>query len=300
MHRYLALSRTSHGVLDIAAPAFVALLWIGTFPPIPTIALALFTAFAAYTSVYALNDLMGMEHDREKFNGAGIKTGYSVEASHARYPLAQRILSPHEARIWTAAWFAAALIGSLLLNPVVVVILLIAAALEVLYCRLLKVTFWRMLVSGAVKTSGPIAAVFVVDPAPSWQSLLLIVAWLFLWEIGGQNVPADWNDTDEDRRVQAKTIPVQLGFKAAGRVVLAALVGCVVLSALLPRISPAELGWLFIVGTLLLGITLLLRPAYALFRSGDGRLAARLFDHASYYPLSMLALILFFLIRRWV
>jgi 4-hydroxybenzoate polyprenyltransferase len=295
LNRYLALSRTSHGILDIAAPAFTALLWLGEFPALPIIGLSLLTAFAAYTSVYALNDLVGARHDREKFAGAGIKAGYSVEASAERYPLAQRLLSARAAGIWMAAWFGLALIGSYLLNPVVVAILLAAAALEVLYCRLLKVTFWRMVISGLVKTSGPIAAVYVVDHAPAFTSLLLLFGWLFFWEIGGQNIPADWNDTEEDRRVQAKTLPVHFGFETAGRVALGALMVSVGLSGYLPRISPAELGWPFAGFTLLLGYVLLLRPGYRLFRLMQGRLAARLFDSASYYPLAMLALILGFL-----
>ena len=33
MSRFFALSRTTHGLLDIAAPAFCALLWLGGFPP---------------------------------------------------------------------------------------------------------------------------------------------------------------------------------------------------------------------------------------------------------------------------
>jgi 4-hydroxybenzoate polyprenyltransferase len=298
LNRYLALSRTAHGILDIASPAFAALLWLGEFPPLPIIALSLFTAFAAYTSVYALNDLIGMQHDRDKFAGAGINAGYSVEASAQRYPLAQRVLSVRSAGIWMAAWFMAALVGSYLLNPVIVLILLLAAGLEILYCKLLKVTFWRMLVSGLVKTSGPISAVFVVDRAPDFLPLLLIFAWLFFWEIGGQNIPADWNDTDEDRRVHAKTIPVQFGFRTAGRVVVSALTASVLLSTFLPTISPADLGWPYSAATALLGIILLLRPAFPLLRSKEGRQAARLFDSASYYPLAMLALISIFLAAR--
>jgi 4-hydroxybenzoate polyprenyltransferase len=270
-------------------------LWLGEFPPLPIIGLGLITAFAAYTSVYALNDLVGMQHDRQKFAGAGLNAGYSVEAAAERYPLAQRVLSVRSAAIWMATWYILALIGSYILNPVVVPILLAAGALEALYCRLLKVTFWRMLVSGLVKTSGPIAAIYVVDRAPDLTSLLLIFGWLFFWEIGGQNIPADWNDTEEDRRLQAKTIPVQFGFETAGRVVLGALVVSVGLSAFLPQISPAGLGWSFAGCTLFLGYMLLLRPGHRLFRRMQGRLAARLFDNASYYPLSMLALVLSFL-----
>src|SRR5512135_59019 len=106
MKRFFALSRTTHGVLDIAAPAFCALLWLGGFPEFPTIALSLFTAFAAYTAVYALNDLVGVAFDREKFAGSGINAGYSVEASAERYPLAQNLLSMRSGVLWAGAWFA--------------------------------------------------------------------------------------------------------------------------------------------------------------------------------------------------
>src|SRR5512135_484021 len=137
MKSFLALSRTSHGVLDIAAPAFCALLTVGSFPPLPTILLALFTAFAAYTAIYALNDLVGIGFDREKFAGSGINAGYSVEASAERYPLAQSILSIRSGMLWMGAWFMLALIGSYLLNPIIVLLLFAAAMLEIAYCLLL-------------------------------------------------------------------------------------------------------------------------------------------------------------------
>ncbi len=291
MKRFFALSRTSHGVLDVAAPAFCALLWLGDFPRIPTIVVSLFTAFAAYTAIYALNDLVGMHFDRQKFAGQGINPGYSVEASAERYPLAQSILSVRSGVLWMGAWLAVALLGSYLLNPVIVFILLAAAALEVAYCLLFKVTYLRTLVSGLVKTSGPIAAVFVLNPRPAPEFLLLMFAWLFFWEIGGQNIPADWNDTIEDRRVEAKTIPICFGFEKAGVFVILALVLSVIASGFLPLISPAPLGPAYVLASLLLGYFLLLRPGFQLYRSSEGRLAARLFDRASYYPLAHFALI---------
>lgn len=296
MKRFLALSRTSHGVLDIAAPAFCALLAVGTFPRLSTILLSLFTAFAAYTSIYALNDLVGIRFDREKFAGSGINPGYSVEASAQRYPLAQSLLSMGSGLLWMGSWFLLALIGSYFLNPVIVFILLAAAILEVIYCMLLKVTYLRTLVSGLVKTSGPISAVLALDPTPSASLLLLLFLWLFLWEIGGQNIPADWNDTVEDRRVNAKTIPIRFGFRKAGLIVLTALILTVLTSGFVPLISPARLGLLYVLASFIVGYYLLLEPGFQLYKSSDGGLAARLFDRASYYPLAQLALISGFLI----
>lgn len=296
MKRFWALSRTTHGVLDLATPGFVALLWLGAFPPIWTIALSLFTAFAAYTAIYALNDLVGVAVDREKFAG-GINEGYSVEASGLRHPLAQNAISSRGGWLWFAGWFIAALISSYLLNPFIVGILIAATILEVIYCLLLKVTYLRTFVSGLVKSSGPIAAIYVVDPNPALPSVLLVLAWVFCWEIGGQNVPADWNDTEEDRRVNAKTIPLQLGTQTAGIIVLLTLGLTVAFSLLLPRVSPLPLGWLYITLSALAGILLLIKPGYELYRrQNEGRLAAKLFDSASYYPMAKLALITAFVL----
>jgi 4-hydroxybenzoate polyprenyltransferase len=296
---YFALSRTSHGILDIAAPAFCALLWLGGFPPIPKIVLALATAFAAYTAIYALNDLVGMRFDKEKFAGSGINDGYSVEASAQRYPLAQSLLSMRSGLLWMLAWFALALVGCWLLNPATALILVAAALLEIAYCVLFKVTYLRTIVSGMVKTCGPMAAIFAVDPNPSPRLLLVVFAWLFFWEIGGQNIPADWNDTAEDRRVQAKTVVLTFGFEKAGLLVMIALVLSVLVSGLLPLVSPARLGLLYVIVSVLLGYFMLLRPGFRLYRAAsEGRLAARLFDRASYYPLAQFALIASFLLAQ--
>ncbi len=297
MKRFFALSRTTHGILDIAAPGFCALLCLGNFPPWQVILISLFTAFAAYTATYALNDLVGIAVDRAKFVG-GINAGYSVEASDMRYPLAQNVLSNRDGCLWFTGWFALALIGSYLLNPVIVIILVVAALLEVVYCLLFNITYLRTLVSGLVKSCGPIAAVFVVNPNPSPYLLLLIFAWVFFWEIGGQNVPADWNDTIEDKRVNAKTIPIHFGTKRAGLIVVIALGLTVIIGMLLPVISPLDLGWPYLLASAIVGFILLLKPGYQLYQLQEGYRAAKLFDNASYYPLAQLAIIFIFVIVK--
>lgn len=291
MKRFFALSRTTHGVLDLAMPGFVALLWLGAFPPFWTIVLSLFTAFAAYTAIYALNDLVGIAVDKEKFAG-GINAGYSVEASDLRYPLAQNALSVRHGALWFAGWFIVAMIGAYILNPFIVVILLLAAILEVVYVLLLKVTYLRTFVSGLVKSSGPIAAIFVVDPNPDLSKVLLVLIWIFVWEIGGQNIPADWNDTEEDRRVHAKTIPLQFGTQAAGIIVLLALALTVTFSLILPRVSPLTLGLPYLLASALAGLILLIKPGFDLYsQQSESRAAAMLFDRASFYPMAQLAII---------
>lgn len=296
MRRFLALSRSTHGILDVALPGFAALLWLGNVPAWPVLLLSVFTAVAGYTAIYALNDLVGIKADQEKFAVAGINPGYAVEASALRYPLAQKLLSLRSGLAWFAFWYAWTLIGAWLINPPIVLVVLVAAILEIAYCLLLKVTYWRTLISGLVKSCGPVAAVFVVQPTPSLPLLGLMVAWIMLWEIGGQNIPADWNDIEEDRRIGARTIPLVLGPRRAGWLVVITLILAVITSLLLPLMSPLHLGPVYLAFSALAGLLLLVWPGIRLLRTGASWQAARLFDRASHYPLVQLALIATFVL----
>ncbi len=65
---FIALSRTPHAVLDLAAPTLSAVLWLGAFPSAETAGLGLLTAFSGYNAVYALNDIKDYRVDREKLS----------------------------------------------------------------------------------------------------------------------------------------------------------------------------------------------------------------------------------------
>ncbi|EKE10111.1 MAG: hypothetical protein ACD_16C00079G0016 [uncultured bacterium] len=291
MRRFFALSRTPHGILDIATPAFCALLWLGAFPPHEVILLALATAFSGYTAIYALNDLVGFQEDKKKFSEASSYSGFSVDASVFHHPIAQGLLNYRSGIYWATFWFSLALLGAYFLNPVIILILLVGAILEIIYCRLLKVTYLRTLISGVVKTCGPIAAIFVVTPSPSVFSLLLIFSWVFLWEIGGQNIPADMNDEKEDKRIHAQTIPVRFGANIAAFIILITLLLTTLISCFLPLISPLQLGIPYVLLSLAAGYYFLLEPAFQLYKTKKSIFASKLFDRASYYPLALLILI---------
>ena len=70
-------------------------------------ALGLVTVFAAYTAVYALNDVVDYRVDQERLKaaGPGPKAGY-LDAIFMRHPLAQGQVSFGEGVQWTAAWAA--------------------------------------------------------------------------------------------------------------------------------------------------------------------------------------------------
>jgi 4-hydroxybenzoate polyprenyltransferase len=290
---FLALSRTPHGLLDMCTPAFGALLWLGHFPSIGVIIIGLLTTFAGYTSVYALNDVVDYKVDKEKAATVGLPNSDSdLDGVLVRHPMARGLLSLKEGLLWALAWALLALIGAFILNPVCVLIFVGGCVLEVIYCLLWRVSPFRAFVSGAVKTSGAIAAIFAVDPNPSGAYLVCLFLMLFLWEIGGQNIPNDWSDAAEDQQMDAKTIPIRWGPAVANGIILATLILTLGLSALVFNFARIADGIVFIILSLAAGSYLLLLPALTLSRTRERSDAMALFNKASYYPLVLLVIVL--------
>ena len=177
---FFALSRTPHGLLDMATPALAALLWLGSFPPLRIVVLGLITAVAGYTAVYALNDLVDYHIDAKRIADRLLPDIQNdLDSIFIRHPLAYGLLSFPKGLLWTVAWASVALVGSYLLNPVCTGIFLGSILLEAIYCLMWKSSWLKVFISGAVKTSGAMAAVFAVDPQPALPSLILLFLWLF-------------------------------------------------------------------------------------------------------------------------
>jgi 4-hydroxybenzoate polyprenyltransferase len=296
---FLALSRTPHGLLDVCTPVLAALLWLGRPPDLRTSVLGIIAALAGYTAVYALNDLVDYRTDREKIRQGNMEqeTGY-LDGSTIRHPLARGYLSFPEAAAWTGGWGALSLVTAYLLNPVCAYILLIGCLLEAVYCLLLRVSPLRSLVSGVVKTLGGLAAVFAVDASPEPGLLLLIFFWLFFWEIGGQNIPADWHDIREDKVMRAKTIPVSLGPGPASIIAFVTLSTSLVMQGVLLRLTPLQPSFPFYAAAIGAGIYLLILPVIRLLRTRERDAASALFNRSSWYPCSLLFIMLAALLYR--
>ena len=289
---FLALSRTPHGLLDLCTPLLAALLWLGRPPSTMITIMGIIAAFAGYTAVYALNDIVDYKTDRQKIIQVGSRhQGNYLDAAFVRHPLAQGLLSLPEAITWAGGWALISLIMAYLLNPVCAFILLFGCLLEIIYCQLLQVSQLRTLVSGIVKTLGGIAAVYAVDPNPAPANLLPLFLWLFLWEIGGQNVPADWHDIKEDTALGAKTIPVYYGPRGASIIVLTTLCLSLAVGSWFMWQTALKSSPLLILAALGTGIYLLLLPGWRLFITRNRDEATSLFNLASYYPFSQLLII---------
>ncbi|HEX5682184.1 MAG TPA: UbiA family prenyltransferase [Desulfobacterales bacterium] len=293
LKHFWALSRTPHGLLDMCTPAFAALVWIGGFPPVDIVLIGLLTTFAGYTAVYALNDLVDYRVDREKAAQGGLgRVSHDLDGVIARHPMATGLVSFKEGMAWAGFWCVIALIGAYLLNPVCVAIFLGGCILESLYCRLWRVSPFRALVSGAVKTSGALAAVFAVDPSPSAFFLAALFLMLFFWEIGGQNIPNDLTDIEEDRRLGARTIPVQFGVGRAGGIAALSIAAAVVSTAAVFLLSPLPHAPLAALAALAAGCSLLVQPGLVMVKRNDQPSAMALFNRASYYPAALLGVVL--------
>ena len=292
---FLALSRTPHVLVDIAMPAVAALLYLGAFPPMKVILLGLVAAFAGYTAVYALNDLVDHEIDREKlaysgFDDSGKAEGY-LDSLLTRHPVALGLLGYKAGLIWAVGWAMVSFVAAYMLNPVCAFILCLGAALEFVYCVTVRMSQLRILVSGTVKTMGAMAAVFAVDPHPSPVLTLLLFTWIFFWEIGGQKLPADWHDIEEDRQVGAKTIPAWLGKKITGAIILIALAVTVAINAILLAVSPAGSPLWWFVPAAGIWLFLLLSPALRLNITLDQNDVSVFFTRSSWYPMAMLIIV---------
>ncbi|MBT8358754.1 MAG: UbiA family prenyltransferase [Desulfobacterales bacterium] len=294
---FLALSRTQHGVLDMMSPVFAVLVYMGRIPDLAVILIGIMTVFSGYTCVYALNDIVGLKNDKKNIDIETKPTGSSdLDAVFIRHPLAQGNLGLLSASIWAAFWGITALVGAYYLNPVCVLIFVSAAVLEVLYCFLLKITFLRIIVTGFVKSAGPIAAVFAVDPAPEPLLPMLIFVFHFLWEGGGQNIPNDYMDMENDKRLGAKTLPLKFGRNITSWLITGLLMGSLCTMVIIFYFSPIDFN-IISYGVLIFGsFFLLIFPSLLLNYTKKNEEAMILFNKASYYPLFLSILITIHLI----
>ncbi len=292
---FWALSRTPHGLLDMCTAALASLLWLGHFPSFKIIGLGVITVFAGYTAVYALNDVVGYRLDKKKLQGGNLR-GFDdcedLDAKLVRHPIALGLLSFKEGLIWSIAWALLALAGAYLLNPVCVLIFVGGCILETIYCLMWNISPSRTLISGVVKTAGPIAAVFAVDPNPSASYLIILFCMIFFWEIGGQNVPNDWSDIQEDIRFQAQTVPIRLGLEKANVIIFGSNILTIIFSGILLILANIMFEFFFILAFALVAFYFVLLPTIKLYQAEENSLAMILFNKASYYPPALLVIVL--------
>ncbi len=290
---FLGLSRTPHGMLDLATPAMAALLWLGHFPPFSVAVVGLLTAFAGYTAVYALNDLVDYKVDRERLSlRQDTPERNHVDEIMTRHPLAKGVLPYGKGLLWFLFWSVVAVAGAWWLNPVCAAIYLVSATMEAVYCKMLRMTHLKVIPSAIVKASGGIAGVYAVDPSPSLGFVALLFLWLAVWEVGGQNIANDIVDMQEDQLVRARTVATIKGIPESTFFLLAAVSMAVFGGIAIYWCAGEGVGWIYPLGAAVLGWVLLMKPAHAIYRDPGPKTAAGLFNRASYMPVCWLGLVL--------
>jgi 4-hydroxybenzoate polyprenyltransferase len=291
---FFGLSRMTHSVLDVAHPALGAVLVLGGAPRPLTIALGLLAAFAGYTAVFALNDLLDRKVDREKIEKCReTRACFDLDSVGRRHPLAQGSLSFTASLAWVVSWGLLSLVIAYFLNPLCPVFMIGAVGLETLYCRLLRVTHWKAVLSGLMVAVGGCAGIYAVNPSPPAAPLVLFLLWAFAWEVGCRNIPNDWTDLDEDTSLGIRTFPVRYGRGISSRVSFALVCCTAALSLLFPLVVTMRYSLIYEVGALAAGLFLLLAPGVRWLRAQTPESAFALFNRACFYPLTVFVIAAF-------
>jgi 4-hydroxybenzoate polyprenyltransferase len=282
----LGFSRVVQAMLSVAQPFFAAIVAMHGFPSADRLLLGLSAAGAGFLAVFALNDLMDVEVDRARFSHLREYESFDIDSVLSRHPLAQRQISRSVGLAWIGGLAAYALTAAYLLNPAAAVLFIAAALLELLYCKLARVSAVRFLVNGLMVGVGSLAGWLAMTGEVRPGEMIVLFLWMFAWEIGGRNIVNDFADLEEDVRLGIKTVPVVFGPRIAAQLVLGFLLTANVAALALQLLSGLSLAYL--AGAAGAGLYLLLWPGIRLLQSPLPQNAMALFNRASLYPPAML------------
>lgn len=286
--KFIGLSRMTHSVLDVAHPAAGAILVLGAAPRLSTAILGLVSAFAGFTAVFALNDVIDAKVDAEKMaKYRKDSEAFDLDSVGTRHPIATGTLSLRAAIGWVAFWGILSLTTAFLLKPLCALLLIAAIGLETLYCKLLRVTHWKGLLSGIMVSVGGLAGVFAVSSAPAPLAVVLFALWAATWEIGGRNIPNDWSDIEEDVNLGVRTLPIRFGRAASTRLSVSIAAVTVLCGLAFPLVAPVGHPLVYLALAVLSGLFLLALPGLRWLREQSTESAMAYFNKACFYPLAV-------------
>ncbi|MDP2660834.1 MAG: UbiA family prenyltransferase, partial [Dehalococcoidia bacterium] len=208
---FLGFSRALQATLSIAQPAFAAIIALGALPPVDRMVIGFLAAFAGFFAVFALNDLLDVDLDRARFDHLRGFQGFDIDSAMSRHPLAQGQLGMHSGLAWVAGLALLGFAGAYVLSPMAAILFIIAALLEVVYCRLARITPLKFLVTGIMVGCGALAGWTAVTGETRASEMTVLFIWMFAWEIGGRNLVNDFADVEEDVRLGIKSVAVIYG-----------------------------------------------------------------------------------------
>jgi 4-hydroxybenzoate polyprenyltransferase len=284
----LGMSRALVAIFVVAHAGLAAILATGTLPGIQVIALGVFACLFGTGALIGLNDLLDIDLDRRRMAASGPE-GLDIGSMFIHHPVAKGIISLTAGIAWVVFLSSVSLALIFALKPTLWPIFFAIAACVCFYSVIGRYTYWKFLAVAMAVTLGALAGWLVVAPANA-TTFLLFGLWTYLWEIGGRNVPNDFNDAEEDAALGVKTIPVVLGWAFAGKAVFLSLAASVAISV--PLMIMSGVPWAFIVAALAVAVYLLLAPGYALMKDPRPEVSRRLYNKSAVYPLVLLVLLL--------
>lgn len=273
-----ALSHGPRAILSVAQPALGALLAAGGFPSVRIIALGSIAAVAGMLSVYATNDLLDAEVDRQasRLSPPSSRGSDGCLQDPHHHPLAHGLVSSGLATAWIAGSGLAALISAWALRPGCALIFLACIALEVFYCSLKHRTWLKTIPAGVMVGMGGVAGWYAVGALDYGTAAFFVL--LVMWEIFGRNLSNDLADLAIDSPLGIQTLATTYGPRSSAR---ACFVGAL---AILPvaavQAAPLPARALLVAAA----VWFLTRPALALLRHPDPGSAQWYFDQATLFP----------------
>jgi 4-hydroxybenzoate polyprenyltransferase len=284
----LGMSRALVAVFVVAHAGLAAILATGQLPPVQTIVLGVFACFFGTGALIGLNDLLDIDLDRRRM-AAEKPDRLDLGSMFIHHPVAKGVISLAAGVAWVVFLSALSLALIVALRPDLWPLFFAIAACVALYSIVGRYTYWKFLAVAMAVTLGALAGWLVVAP-PNFTTFLLFGLWTYLWEIGGRNVPNDFNDVEEDAALGVKTIPVVLGWAFAGKIVFFSLTASVAVS--IPLMVLAGLPWPFVLAALGVAAYLLLLPGYALMKEPRPEISRGLYNKSAVYPLVLLLLLM--------
>ncbi len=272
-----ALSHGPRALLSVAQPALGAFLAAGGFPGVEIIALGSVAAVAGMLSVYATNDLLDAEVDRQASRlSPPTSRGSDGCPQDLYHPLAHGLVSSGLATTWIVGLGLTSLICAWALRPGCALIFLACISLEVLYCSLKHRTWLKTIPAGVMVGMGGVAGWYAVGALDYGTATFFVL--LVMWEIFGRNLSNDLADLAIDAPLGIQTLATTHGPRSSARACFVGALAILPLAALQPAPLPARA--LLVVAA----VWFLARPALALVRHPDPQSAQRYFDQATLFP----------------
>lgn len=281
----LGMSRALVAVFVVAYAGLASIFALGHLPDMRTMVIGIFACLFGTGALIGLNDLLDISLDRRRMAVENEAHSLDLGSLFIHHPVAKGVISMPVGVMWVGflSLLSLALIAAVRssLWPIFFVIAVCVA----LYSIVGRYTYLKFVFVAAAVTLGALAGWLAVAP-PNLSTFLLFGLWTYLWEIGGRNVPNDFNDVDEDTALGVKTIPVVLGRERAGKIVFWTLLASFLAS--LPLMMATIRSPIFIAVASITSLFLLLAPGFALMRDPRPEISRKLYNKAAVFQLVLL------------